>query len=56
MLRRTPISIDDETAQFTRNEVGSHYAGWLSFRPLWDQIISGRMSDLLPRLIQRFES
>src|ERR1700754_1973314 len=38
MAAGTPISIDDETAEFTRKEVGSHYAGWLSFRPLWDQI------------------
>jgi ribulose-5-phosphate 4-epimerase/fuculose-1-phosphate aldolase len=40
MAAGTPISIDDETAEFTRKEVGSHYAGWLSFRPLWDQIIT----------------
>ncbi|MFC5724675.1 class II aldolase/adducin family protein [Streptomyces gamaensis] len=33
-----PIHIDHETAEFSRKEVGSHYAGWLSFRPLWDQI------------------
>jgi ribulose-5-phosphate 4-epimerase/fuculose-1-phosphate aldolase len=38
MAAGAPISIDDETAEFTREEVGSHYAGWLSFRPLWDQI------------------
>jgi ribulose-5-phosphate 4-epimerase/fuculose-1-phosphate aldolase len=33
-----PINIDHETAEFSRNEVGNHYAGWFSFRPLWDQI------------------
>jgi ribulose-5-phosphate 4-epimerase/fuculose-1-phosphate aldolase len=38
MAAGKPISIDDATAEFTRQETGSHYAGWLSFRPLWDDI------------------
>ncbi|MBH1937942.1 class II aldolase/adducin family protein [Streptomyces sp. AV19] len=38
MAAGKPIHIDHETAEFSRKEVGSHYAGWLSFRPLWDQI------------------
>ncbi|MFG2227479.1 class II aldolase/adducin family protein [Streptomyces sp. NPDC048644] len=40
MAAGKPISIDHETAEFSRKEVGSPYAGWLSFRPLWDQITS----------------
>ncbi|MGW1076747.1 class II aldolase/adducin family protein [Streptomyces sp. NPDC002537] len=35
-----PISMDEETAAFTAKEVGNHYAGWLNFRPLWDQIVA----------------
>lgn len=30
--------IDDETAQLTARQVGSHLAGWLSFQPLYDWI------------------
>jgi ribulose-5-phosphate 4-epimerase/fuculose-1-phosphate aldolase len=46
MAAGTPISIDHATAEFTRQEVGSHYAGWLSFRPLWDDI-TAEQPDLL---------
>ncbi|MEU7043803.1 class II aldolase/adducin family protein [Streptomyces varsoviensis] len=35
-----PICMDEETAEFTAKEVGGHYAGWLNFRPLWDQIVA----------------
>ena len=31
-------SIDDETARLTHRQVGSPYAGWLSFQPLYDWI------------------
>ncbi|MFD7667175.1 class II aldolase/adducin family protein [Streptomyces sp. NPDC059788] len=46
MAAGSPISIDHETAEFSRKEVGSPYAGWLSFRPLWDQI-TAEQPDLL---------
>ncbi|WP_329223259.1 class II aldolase/adducin family protein [Streptomyces sp. NBC_01485] len=39
MAAGKPISIDHETAEFAQREVGTPYAGWLSFRPLWEQII-----------------
>lgn len=34
-----PVDIDHETAQLTRRQVGGHFAGWLSFQPLFEQII-----------------
>ena len=46
MAAGEPITIDHATAEFTRQEVGSHYAGWLSFRPLWDDITTAQ-PDLL---------
>jgi ribulose-5-phosphate 4-epimerase/fuculose-1-phosphate aldolase len=46
MAAGKPINIKDEIAQFTRQETGSHYAGWLSFRPLWDDITT-EQPDLL---------
>lgn len=46
MAAGKPIHIDAETAEFTRNEIGSPYAGWLSFRPLWDDI-TAQHPDLL---------
>lgn len=46
MAAGTPIEIDHETAQQTYQDVGSEFAGWLSFRPLWDQIIASQ-PDLL---------
>ncbi|MFC9841289.1 class II aldolase/adducin family protein [Rhodococcus sp. NPDC127530] len=33
-----PLEMDAETAKFTYEEVGTPFAGWLSFRPLWDEI------------------
>ena len=30
--------IDPEDARYTREMTGSHYAGWLSFQPLWEDI------------------
>ncbi|MBB3607087.1 ribulose-5-phosphate 4-epimerase/fuculose-1-phosphate aldolase [Mycolicibacterium sp. BK556] len=35
----TPIEIDHETAEFSYRETGTPFAGWLNFRPLWDDII-----------------
>jgi ribulose-5-phosphate 4-epimerase/fuculose-1-phosphate aldolase len=35
----TPVLIDDEMADLTASQVGSHLAGWLSFQPLFDRII-----------------
>jgi ribulose-5-phosphate 4-epimerase/fuculose-1-phosphate aldolase len=41
-----PISIDAEMARHTRNQVGSHFACWLSFQPLYDKIVADQ-PDLL---------
>jgi ribulose-5-phosphate 4-epimerase/fuculose-1-phosphate aldolase len=41
-----PISIDPEMARHTRNQVGSHFAGWYSFQPLYDKIVADQ-PDLL---------
>ncbi|MFC1407243.1 MULTISPECIES: class II aldolase/adducin family protein [Streptacidiphilus] len=38
MAAGTPELIDRETALITREQVGSHLAGWFQARPLWDQI------------------
>ncbi|MGI9600547.1 MAG: class II aldolase/adducin family protein [Acidimicrobiales bacterium] len=35
----TPQPIDAECAAATAKQVGGPFAGWLSFQPLWDQII-----------------
>ena len=42
----TPISIDPEMARLTRDQVGSHFAGWFSFQPLYDKIVA-EQPDLL---------
>ncbi len=34
-----PISIDDECARQTHDQVGGRLAGWLSFQPLYDKIV-----------------
>ncbi len=34
----TPIQIDHDNAALTRQQVGSSFAGWFSFQPLFDQI------------------
>jgi ribulose-5-phosphate 4-epimerase/fuculose-1-phosphate aldolase len=41
-----PISIDPEMARLTRKQVGSHFAGWFSFQPLYDKIVA-EQPDLL---------
>ena len=34
----TPMLIDPEMAELTSSQVGSHWAGWFSFQPLFDRI------------------
>ena len=34
----TPVLIDDDMAAVTRGQVGSHFAGWFSFQPLFAKI------------------
>jgi ribulose-5-phosphate 4-epimerase/fuculose-1-phosphate aldolase len=46
MAAGKPVNIEHSIAEFTRQETGSHYAGWLSFRPLWDDIVA-EQPDLL---------
>jgi ribulose-5-phosphate 4-epimerase/fuculose-1-phosphate aldolase len=38
MAAGSPKPINDEYAGYTREISGSHYAGWLSFQPMWDEI------------------
>jgi ribulose-5-phosphate 4-epimerase/fuculose-1-phosphate aldolase len=42
----TPIKIDEDDARLTQTQVGNHYAGWLSFQPLYDLIVA-EQPDLL---------
>jgi ribulose-5-phosphate 4-epimerase/fuculose-1-phosphate aldolase len=35
----TPVLIDPESAETTARYVGNHFAGWLSFQPLYDRIV-----------------
>jgi ribulose-5-phosphate 4-epimerase/fuculose-1-phosphate aldolase len=35
----TPVKIDPEQAALTASQVGGHYAGWLSFQPLYQKIV-----------------
>jgi ribulose-5-phosphate 4-epimerase/fuculose-1-phosphate aldolase len=41
-----PVAIDDEYARLTQSQVGSSLAGWLSFQPLYDEIVADQ-PDLL---------
>jgi len=34
----TPVLIDPEMARLTKSQVGSHLAGWFSFKPLFERI------------------
>ena len=34
-----PFPIDDDTAKLTCGQVGGHVAGWLSFQPLFEQVL-----------------
>ncbi len=38
MAAGDPIEIRHEYAQHTFDSAGSHFAGWFSFQPLWDEI------------------
>jgi ribulose-5-phosphate 4-epimerase/fuculose-1-phosphate aldolase len=42
----TPVKIDPEMAELTSRQVGSHFAGWFSFQPLFDRIVK-EQPDLL---------
>jgi len=42
----TPVKIDPEMARHTRDQVGSHFACWFSFQPLFDKIVADQ-PDLL---------
>ena len=42
----TPVKIDAADAALTRQQVGSHLAGWFQFQPLWARIV-GEQPDLL---------
>jgi ribulose-5-phosphate 4-epimerase/fuculose-1-phosphate aldolase len=33
-----PLLIADEGARYTREHTASHFAGWFSFQPMWDEI------------------
>ena len=35
----TPVLIDKDQAEITSGQVGNHFAGWLSFQPLYDRIV-----------------
>jgi hypothetical protein len=43
----TPVKIDDDMARRTRDQVGSHAAGWFSFQPLYDKIVADQPDLLL---------
>ncbi|MHB8680990.1 MAG: class II aldolase/adducin family protein [Acidimicrobiales bacterium] len=35
----TPVLIDEDNAALTASQVGGHFAGWLSFQPLFEKIV-----------------
>jgi ribulose-5-phosphate 4-epimerase/fuculose-1-phosphate aldolase len=35
----TPVLIDSDMARLTRNQVGEHISGYISFQPLYEQIV-----------------
>jgi ribulose-5-phosphate 4-epimerase/fuculose-1-phosphate aldolase len=39
MSAGTPVLIDPEMAAMTQTQVGGHFAGWLSFQPLYEKIV-----------------
>lgn len=43
----SPIKIDPEMARHTRDQVGSHFACWFSFQPLYDKIVADQPDLLL---------
>ena len=42
----TTVPIDPEMAAITQTQVGGHFAGWLSFQPIYDRIVA-EQPDLL---------
>lgn len=42
----TPVLIDEEDASLAHSQVGSEFAGWFSFQPLYDKIVR-QQPDLL---------
>jgi len=46
MAAGDPVHIDPDMATLTQTQVGSHGAGWLSFQPLYEQIVRAQ-PDLL---------
>jgi ribulose-5-phosphate 4-epimerase/fuculose-1-phosphate aldolase len=46
MAAGEPVSIDPEYARLTHGQVGSDFAGWFSFQPLYDKIVADQ-PDLL---------
>ena len=38
MAAGTPKRIAHDDALYTRENTASHFAGWFSFKPLWDEI------------------
>ncbi len=41
-----PIQIDEDDARLTYTQVGSHLAGWFSFQPMYEMIVT-QQPDLL---------
>ena len=39
MSAGTPVLIDPDMAKMTQTQVGGHFAGWLSFQPLYEKIV-----------------
>lgn len=35
----TPLLVGDEDARYTQQHAGSPLAGWVSFQPMWDEIV-----------------
>jgi ribulose-5-phosphate 4-epimerase/fuculose-1-phosphate aldolase len=42
----SPVKIDSASAEATRQQIGTHEAGWFQFQPLWD-LITTEERDLL---------
>lgn len=38
MAAGTPLEVSHDMATYTRTEIGTPYAGWLNFQPLWQEI------------------
>jgi len=42
----TPVKIEKASAGATRQQIGTHEAGWFQFQPLWE-LITSEEPDLL---------